>query len=438
MITIYLLAFVFLGYSYARVRFYEKNKQLFFIFLMGLIARLFSALAFGLIYDFYYLREADTFYYFWNASRLSDLLWKDPGVFLKVMVGNVTPEDVYSIVRQGYYPVLHDKQIYFLHRLLAPFVLLGLKNYYLSALVLGLVLYFINWRVFMFFYEMYQQRVWSIAFAVLLLPSALFWSSGLLKDSFTYSFSLLFFVFFYNIFMNYQFRLHYILYMIVSGYVVLNLKPYVLLALVISLAAWIAIAYMKNIRNAVVRLVVTPIFVIVGLAVGSAGIYVISHTAGGHFRDAESMLQKAVISYEDLKQEYYQGASFDLGEYEPTIGGALSKAPLALNAALFRPYLWEARSITMLFSGIENTVLLMLFVYLLVAGRMYIIRRVIESPFYMFCVFYSGVLGVIVGLSTSNFGALVRFKIPLLPFFVMLLLFLYDDLQRHKKQKLSI
>ena len=56
------------------------------------------------------------------------------------------------------------------------------------------------------------------------------------------------------------------------------------------------------------------------------------------------------------------GSAYSLGDFSPTIGGMLSKFPLAVNVTLFRPYLWEAKKIIVLLSALEA--ILFLFVTL--------------------------------------------------------------------------
>lgn len=139
----------------------------------------------------------------------------------------------------------------------------------------------------------------------------------------------------------------------------------------------------------------------------------------------EKMLVTASVTQKDLKQDYYHGSSFDIGDFEPTIGGMLGKAPAAMMVGLFRPFLWEARNPVMLASGLEN------FSFLLMAlgvgvGALFDFRKftrtLMDNPFLIFLLSYSILFSLLVGLSTSNFGALVRFKIPFLPFFVCALL----------------
>jgi hypothetical protein len=156
----------------------------------------------------------------------------------------------------------------------------------------------------------------------------------------------------------------------------------------------------------------------------------------------DNVLDKAVITQMDLKSDYYQGSSFDIGSFEPTVAGILSKMPAAINAALFRPYLWETYNLTMLMSGIENLVLLIFTIYLLIKLRFYnLFRLMFRHRILFFTVYFSVFFAFSVGLTTSNFGSLVRYKIPAIPFFLISLLIIsstYKDLKREDKSKMMV
>jgi hypothetical protein len=51
----------------------------------------------------------------------------------------------------------------------------------------------------------------------------------------------------------------------------------------------------------------------------------------------------------------------------------------------------------------------------------------------MFLLIFAIVFSFGVGVSTFNFGTLVRYKIPMLPFFVTALILIGDYLKRHRK-----
>ena len=101
-----------------------------------------------------------------------------------------------------------------------------------------------------------------------------------------------------------------------------------------------------------------------------------------------------------------------------SIGGLLSSAPLAIFTAIFRPLPWEIGSPTMVVSAIENTVLLLFVLYSFFRiGLFRFFRITFNDPFLVYCLVFSLFFAFGVGIAGTNFGALVRYKIPLMPFF---------------------
>ena len=433
LITFYLLIFFLIIRFIAKLK-YDDDVKLKKLFIYAFLVKIFGGIGFGLIYDFHYNWLGDTHHYFINSNMLGDVFLKYPSVYFKHLFGFVTKENIGLLPTDaGYYPPFRDSTMYAIHRFLSPFAIVGAKNYYVTCIVLNTFLYLVNWKFFSFLVKLFPDRKKLIAIAVLFVPSALFWSSGLVKDAFTFSFALLFIVGFYNLFFNFRINFWNIFYLVFSAYIILSIKPYILYSLLISSVIWLGFSYLQRVRNRILRVFVFPILM---LSLGFAGLYVfctISSSVGGAYKDVDSMLSKATIAQRDLKQEYYKGSAFDIGDYDASIEGAMSVTPAAIMAGLFRPFVWEARSMVVMLSGIENFVLLALTLYLLfVVGIRRVVSSVAKNPFLIFCLVFSLSMAMGIGLSTSNFGALVRFKIPLVPFFVMFLLFIREDYKKEK------
>ena len=99
----------------------------------------------------------------------------------------------------------------------------------------------------------------------------------------------------------------------------------------------------------------------------------------------------------------------------------LSETPQALTAGLFRPFLWEARTPFMLLSGVENFFLLVLSLLVLFKMRLNLFRVFIDDAFLLSLALFVVAFGFFIGLTIANFGALVRYRIILLPFLVIIL-----------------
>jgi hypothetical protein len=137
-----------------------------------------------------------------------------------------------------------------------------------------------------------------------------------------------------------------------------------------------------------------------------------------------------------MKADYYGGKSFDIGEFDATIGGITAKAPEAIFAGLFRPGIWDVKNVVMLVSSLENTYLLFLTLFLLIRlkffGFFFYIRK---NPMLMFAMLFALFFSFSVGLTVANFGSLVRLRIPSLPFFIASI-FIIKHLYDEKRKKI--
>ncbi len=128
-------------------------------------------------------------------------------------------------------------------------------------------------------------------------------------------------------------------------------------------------------------------------------------------------------------QEGYNAAdetsAFELGELETSFAGLLKKAPLGLYTTYFRPHLWEVTKPIILFSALESFFVLILTFWAIFSRWKHIGHLMRTDLFVNFSVWFVILFGTIVGLTTFNFGTLIRYKIPAVPFlmvFVFLLL----------------
>jgi hypothetical protein len=143
-----------------------------------------------------------------------------------------------------------------------------------------------------------------------------------------------------------------------------------------------------------------------------------------------SLEKLAQTSYVNRGYIYYvsgeEGSSYSLGDFDPSIPGMLSKFPLAVNVTFFRPYLWEAKKLIVMLSAIEALLFLFLTLKILfTVGAVKVWRTISSDPTIQFCLIFSIIFAFAVGISSYNFGALSRYKIPCLPFYALALILIY-------------
>jgi hypothetical protein len=406
----------------------------------GLYFKFFGAFGLCMIYLFYYKDQGDTTNYMYDASILLNIASRDFNSFTDILFNGLTAKS-YSVfnMNTGFPAYFWNKKIeWVVTRFTTPFALAGLKLYIPTSIVLAYVSYLGNWRLYLVFVDTFPKIYEKLAIPLLFIPSCVFWGAGILKDTYTYSAMGWFVYGFYFAFIKRQNYGRNILSIILASWIIISIKPYIFIALLPGALIWLNFDRLKNIKSTFVRVLVTPLLFVV---LGGGGVFIMSQlgTKLDKYSSVDKALETAVVTQKDLKRAEYLGASFDIGEFEPTLAGISSKIPVAIMAGLFRPYIWEARNPVMLLSGLENLIFLGLTFRLLFSlGPFGFFKRVGSSPLLIFSLIFSLFFAFSVGLTTSNFGSLVRYKIPCEPFYLgMLFTLMYlkkEDIADYKAE----
>ena len=137
-----------------------------------------------------------------------------------------------------------------------------------------------------------------------------------------------------------------------------------------------------------------------------------------------------------LSSQLSNGSGYSLGSMEFTPEEFPKLFVRAVNVSLFRPYLWEARKLIIIPSAIESLLTLLLTIYVIFKARLSIIRIILTNENVQLCLMFSIAFAFAVGLASYNFGALARYKTPLLPFyFTALVIIWYESKKVPTKSK---
>lgn len=397
------------------------------VFMLGLSAKLSGALAFTLIYIFYY-GGGDTIVYYKTALAYTNLLFENPTDGIRLLFGDNSIENFSLFNSDTGYPVRHifnDSATLMVSKIAVPFLLLSFKSYLISSLVMSFVSYLALWRLYgLFKYLTNNKRI--SALSTLFIPSILFWGSGISKDTITFAATCYFVYGAYWIVIRKRIKWSVVLLSVLSLWLIITIKPYIFLVLFPGTLVWVFFNYIQAIKNRFVRVSAVPIILGMSILIIAFTLNSISDVLGEY--STENIMRKAIVAQEDLKQDYYGGNTFDIGKIEPTTIGVLSKFPIATFFGFYGPTLAHVNNIVMLFSALENTLLLLLTLAIFtLRNPIKTIKRLIGEPFLAFCLLFSILFAFGIGLSSPNFGALVRFKIPLLPFFLILLLSIFTN-----------
>jgi hypothetical protein len=198
-----------------------------------------------------------------------------------------------------------------------------------------------------------------------------------------------------------------------------------------SAIVWLFLSNLEAIRSVVLK---SMLFPIVASCAGVMAYFAMMKASEDNAKYSVNAIAKTAQStaYDIL---YYTGrdagSGYSLGELDGSFGSMLRLAPQAINVSLFRPYLWEVNNPFMLLSSLESTFLLG-FTLVILFRENWRALRALAQPDIFFALVFSITFAFAVGISTYNFGTLVRYKIPMLPFFALALILIADYSKRER------
>lgn len=421
-----------------------KKKQLLNIetnssykyYMYGLAVKIFGGIAVCLVYALYY-GYGDTLNYYNDCVVLLNLGEKSIFNISNYILGPNT--DLYYELdnKTGYFQYFLDPHARAVVKLTVLLCFASFKSFIGMTILLAYISYWAIWRLYQALIVEFPKLIWEFAVALLFIPSVFFWGSGLLKDTITFAAVCLYSSSYLIILTKKKSYIKNIFFIILSSVLLIWIKPYIFFALLPGSILWFGGIQLERVNNNLIKSLSTPFLITFSLVCGYLMLNLMSGFLGDYSLD--NVLDKAVTTQMDLKSEHYQGSAFDIGDFDPTISGILSKMPAAINAALFRPYVWETYNITMFLSGIENLIMLGFTIYLLIKLKIYnLFRLMFRHRILFFTVYFSLFFSFSVGLTTSNFGSLVRYKIPAIPFYVISLIIIsssYKELLEEEAKK---
>jgi len=398
-----------------------EDEPLYSYYTKGLMLKLFASLMVSILFLYYYL-GGDNIGYFVASQYLAKMQFINPNVYLSVLFNERTHENL-SVF---YYSDLccpdywKDSQSFTIVRICSLFVWIGANNFLTTSLIFAWLSYGGIFRLFLLFNKLFPGMERKFAISVLFMPSLIFWGSSILKDTITFSAACWLTYSFYMTFIKPSKPIKHFLILAFSAYLIIAIKPYIFVALLPGFALWASYFRILKIRSGFLRVVAGPLIILIGV---SLGLFVFSafSSALGDYGSVDKALNKAIVTKNDLVRDAYGKNSFDIGQIDGSVGGLLSKFPAAVMAGLFRPYLWDANNPVMLFSALENTFLFLMFIRVFFKNGLQFFPRIFANPLLTLCFVFSIFFAFALGITTANFGALVRYKIPAIPFFLSML-----------------
>lgn len=375
---------------------------------LAFFIRILSSLVVYYLYSHYYpvRAEADTFKYFDDSYYMAQAFWEHPIDFFQMLFGidcNTAYfhdnyfNDMSNWVRSYDNGLLNDNRLVI--RFNAFLRIFSFGNYHVHTLIFNCIAFIGSVSMGNIFYEVSKSKFKSYL-AVFIIPSVVFWSSGIFKESILL-FALGVFLFhFYQVCKGKWSKKRGIILLGTLGILVV-MKLYVFLAF---LPACVCYFMSKNKEKPYwTYFSVYGVFLLMGVGLA---------TVAPQYSFIDLIVDKQ-RDFINLSQFFDVNSAFSMDYLEPTLWSLIKASPEAMLNVFTKPWLGEVNSLLFIPPLFENV---LLFFLLLICFSWRKKLSPNQARFAFFCLSFTMLVYLIIGLTTPITGALVRYKIPVTPF----------------------
>lgn len=432
-----------------------------------------------------------------DAKVMYDALPNHPYDFIKMVLGlhsDLDTDALYEpyfkhIEKWGRADVSSD---FFLNdnrtpiRINAIIMLFSFGSYAVHALAMLVFSFIGQFAFYKAFKSYFSGKEKLLALVVFITPSVLFWTSGVLKEPIAICLLGLFVYAFMKLFIEYQYKVKYVLVLIGSLLLFLILKPYILILLLIPLIIF-ALAKWLQIKR-VVLFYLTSLLLVYGSAIfvlkvvfhkdvlqtivirqndfinlSHGGTFFLNDkkyvrfeiTDTSHYELVDTIKKlyklnphsafmywkvnnirdtiyetnnKDTSTFQFISRVAPSGSAINMERLEYSLNSFAKLIPQSFFNVLCKPFFFDSRSVLELIASLEN----LLFFGFFILCFCYRIKGKVDKNLLLLCITLIITSFILVGITTTVLGAIVRYKIPFISFLLMIPL-LFLDTERIKK-----
>jgi len=333
-----------------------------------------AGIALGLFYLLYYDGAGDTFYLFNRATESRNLEF-----------------------------TMDESRSAFFIYIISFINIITINNYWVTSLWFSIFSFICAYRLVTELDEVFPSLRIASRIALLFVPSVVFWSSGIVKESLAFGAVAILSTYFLSFMKNKKISWKAIIAIIVSLFILLNLKYYVAAVLLPTMITAIIIKKIDPKKFVVGWYLLAFVLLCVGVSFTHPNFY----------------LSRFLSVIVDNYNIYDHGELIRYHDLSPTWTSILINSPLALFSGLFRPLVFEVHSVPAFIAALENLVILVLFTWKI---KFFRTPRPENRLIVFAVVLYTVILCIFLALSTPNMGTLSRYRVGFLSFFILLIL----------------
>ncbi len=295
-------------------------------------------------------------------------------------------------------------------KIISVFNFFSRGDYYINSLFFNFFIFFGHITLFRLFKKLYPGREKLLIIGCFLLPSTLYFSSGIHKDGVVF---LMLAILIYSVYQSLSknkidFKRGFLI--LVCLLFLLLIRSYIFLALMPAIFAWVVSVKFKWPP----RWTFTSVYILAGLLFFNINSII----------SAVNPLEIIINKQAEYLNLPVASTQIDISPLQPNFKSFVSNLPQALNHSLLRPYLWELQVKSVLPLSLELFIYQLLFVLLLFFGKKDFDSNNKAFLFFAICFTLTGFL--LIGYIVPNLGSLVRYRSLYLPLIITPLLCYLD------------
>jgi len=390
-----------------------SKPQLIIIFLLKVLAGIF----YGWVGVYYgnHAQMVDTWSYHYSSIQEYKLLFKNPSEYMVNLFHDPYSDGIFKFfsTEDSYWNDLKGNSFI---KILSVFNIFSFGNYYTNVIFYSFISMFGPIAIYRVMSEIYAGKKWQLLVSVFLIPSFLYWASGLHKEGLIFlGFSLVIFNSYFGL-KKKKFSLANIFFICLGLLLVLVFRNFLIIILIPALVAWfLAFRFFKK-----------PLLVF-----GICYVFFVIFFFTAKYISTNLDFPQVVVTKQKEFVSLHGNSSVPMKKLEPNFRSFVINMPQTLSLSILRPYPSDVRHILSLAAATETDMLLLLFLLFL----FFRIKRNDQTQsiiFIYFCLFLSFSVLITIGYSVNNIGAIVRYRSIILPF-LLTPLFCRLDWQRIKK-----
>jgi hypothetical protein len=398
---LFVLFLVLFALVVTKVKFFTRSglnqSQLVILFLLKVMAGIFYGWI-GLYYGGL-AQMWDTWSFHTNSIQEYHLLWNHPHEYFTNLFKDPYQGGLYRFfdTRDSYWSDLKGNVFV---KILSVFNIFSQGNYFINVIFYSFLSLFGPIAIYRVMTDVFPGKKLAVLLATFLVPSFLYWTSGIHKEGLIFTgISLIIYCIYFGT-KEKRFGFKRIVCFITGLLLILTLRNFIIIIIIPAILAWL----LSNRWPKYSLAIFSSLYLV---------FIILFFTA--RYINPRFDFPQAVVNKQQEFVNLPGGSSIPIRQLKPDMISFLKNTPQAITLSSIRPYPSDVKHILSLAAAIEVNALLLLFLLFLFWPK----SRPESKNLMYFCLFFSISILLAIGFSVNNLGAIVRYRSVILPLLVI-------------------